>query len=354
MKVIKGFDELNNRSVMFVTTKNLDYIRNSQEIRLLQSVTKDLHVIGSGSMSYPIRLIKVWCTLLFISFKQYDAVFVGFVPQLIMPLFGKRMKHLGCEIYEDFFVSLYDTMCCDRRKFRPDSVIGKWMHRIDARTLSLADKVICDTKAHTEYFAREFGTIEESLKESGMSCNGQNDMYEVLYLEADREIYKVRRLDRAQTIKDLGLDSISKSKIVIYFGSILPLQGADVVYEAMTKLTAVGGYICVFVGSIKNLNSSLFCKDIYHIDWLKQLDLAALIEVADICLAGHFNADIDKAKRTIPGKAYIYEAMGKKMILGDNSANREFFIEDSRHIFVPMSDADAIVDAVCKATEHGL
>lgn len=73
--------------------------------------------------------------------------------------------------------------------------------------------------------------------------------------------------------------------------------------------------------------------------------------MSDLCLAGHFNADIDKAKRTIPGKAFIYEVMGKTMILGESPANREYFTEDQRHLFVPMSDADAIVSAVCKAAE---
>ncbi len=344
IEAIAGYDELNNEKVLYVTTKNLDYIRSTQQIRLLRNATKNIRVIGSKSMIYPVRLIKVWCTLLFTSFKQFDAIFVGFAPQLMIPLFGKRMKRSGRKIYEDFFVSLYDTMCFDRRKFRPNSAIGKWMNRIDALALSVADKVICDTKAHAEYFLREFGVNDGLLN--------------VLYVEANKEIYKIRGIERKETLSRILSDHINEriteSKIVLYFGSVLPLQGADVVYEAMTKLTAVGGYTCVFVGPTKNLKSISFCKDIYHINWLKQEDLATLIEVSDLCLAGHFNADIDKAKRTIPGKAFIYEAMGKTMILGDSPANREYFAEDSKHLFVPMSDADAIVKAVCKATEHRL
>ncbi|MCR4754393.1 MAG: group 1 glycosyl transferase [Lachnospiraceae bacterium] len=337
---IKGFVELNNKRVLFVTTKNLDYIRNTQEINLLQKATDELTVIGSGSMSYPIRLIKVWCALFFASFRKYDVVFVGFAPQLIIPIFGKRMRRSKCKIYEDFFVSLYDTMCCDRNKFRPDSLLGRWMHRIDERTLCAADRVICDTKAHGEFFVREFGVDEKLLS--------------VLYLEANWEIYRIKGINREETVKRVLGSVDDKAPIVLFFGSVLPLQGADIVYEAMTKLVAVGGYTCIFVGPRKNLKSISFCNDIYHINWLKQEDLAALIEVSDLCLAGHFNADIDKAKRTIPGKAFIYEVMGKTMILGESPANREYFTEDQRHLFVPMSDADAIVDAVCKATKHRL
>ena len=45
---------------------------------------------------------------------------------------------------------------------------------------------------------------------------------------------------------------------------------------------------------------------------------------------------MNKAKRTIPGKAYIYQAMGKKMILGDSPANRELFGENEKLLFVTM------------------
>ena len=112
------------------------------------------------------------------------------------------MKRLRCVIYEDFFVSMYDTMCCDRRKIQSDSAIGKWMHRTDARTLCAADRVICDTKAHAEFFMREFGTNSGVCRTSDKTGLAGDDRYEVLYLEADKEIYRVRGLDREQTIRD--------------------------------------------------------------------------------------------------------------------------------------------------------
>ena len=40
-----------------------------------------------------------------------------------------------------------------------------------------------------------------------------------------------------------------------------------------------------------------------------------------------------KAKRTIPGKAYIYSAMNKPMILGDNEAVRELYSESDEGIY---------------------
>ena len=80
-------------------------------------------------------------------------------------------------------------------------------------------------------------------------------------------------------------------------------------------------------------------NNVEYINWLSQEELAEYIANSDLCLAGHFCAEIDKAKRTIPGKAYIYASMQKAMILGDNKANRELFEEDKKTQFVKMGDA---------------
>ena len=74
---------ITGQKVLFITTKNLDYIRNSQEIALLEKHAASVTVIGSFSASYPARLLSVWLRLLFSSFRSYTVVFAGFSPQLI-------------------------------------------------------------------------------------------------------------------------------------------------------------------------------------------------------------------------------------------------------------------------------
>ncbi len=332
MEVIKDLNELNNKRVLFVTTKGLDYIRNVQEVKLLMEAAPGTYVIGSYNRSYFVRLISVIFKLSFTSFKRYDAVLVGFAPQLILPLFGKKMKRSGCMITEDFFISLYDTFCHDRKRFMPDSMIGRWLHKLDTRTLKAADEIICDTAAHAGYFTEEFGVSADRCK--------------VLYIEADKDVYHPMNLDRIDVMAEyFGDVDLKDKKIALYFGSVLPLQGTDTVIEAMTEL-ATQGYICIFIGPADNIDQA-----IYHRSWLPQLGLAKLIDISDICLAGHFNDRITKAHRTIPGKAFIYEAMHKPMVLGDNSANREYFEESDTVCFAHMSDADAIVEAVKMLSE---
>lgn len=40
-----------NQNVLFVTTKNLDYLRNTQEIRLIEQTAKSVTVLGSREKS---------------------------------------------------------------------------------------------------------------------------------------------------------------------------------------------------------------------------------------------------------------------------------------------------------------
>ena len=87
--------------------------------------------------------------------------------------------------------------------------------------------------------------------------------------------------------------------------------------------------------------------NIHYIPWLDQKKLSDYIAFSDLCLAGHFCASIDKARRTIPGKAYIYRAMEKPMILGDNAANRELYSDREPGIyFVEMGSSAKLAEKI--------
>lgn len=311
------------KKILFITTKNLDYIRNSQEIYELGKVSKSIDVIGFKDKSYPKRLFKVYKTLLTKRIKAYDMAFIGFAPQLVLPFLG--FKFNKCEVAIDFFISMYDTLCCDRQKFGRNNFPGKLLKAIDKKTLKKADYIIADTKAHGKYFSDELGADENKI--------------EVLYLEADKSIYSPKTVDKKPE---------SENKFtVLYFGSILPLQGIDTVLGALDILKDRDYMYFYIIGPIGDKYTKPVSDNIEYISWLSQEDLAEYIAMSDLCLAGHFNGDIEKAKRTIPGKAYIYEAMGKPMILGDNAATRELYDESMEGIyFVDMSNAKALAEKI--------
>jgi len=313
------------RSVVFISTKNLDYIRNVQEIEMLKANYDEVLIIGSTSSSYVKRMVVVFGKLFLMSMKKYDEVFIGFAPQLVLPFWGWKFNKQNVTI--DFFISVYDTMVQDRKKFKKNSLPARIFHWLDKVTLKKADKVIGDTKAHIAYFADEFGISK--------------DNFEVLYLEADKKIYYPRDIEKPNDLKD--------KFVVLYFGSILPLQGVEVVTEAVNYLKDETDIYFWIIGPLGEKEKTVDNKNVRLDKWLSQEELADAIGIADLCLAGHFNAEIDKADRTIPGKAYIYDAMDKIIVFGDTSANKELFQErEEKYYFVERGNSVALAETITK------
>lgn len=322
---------IKNKKVLFITTKNIDYIRNSQEIELLKKLSSEVEIIGYDDKGYISRLIKIYWKLITISIKNYDEVFVGFAPQLILPFFGFKFRKKV--IIEDFFISLYDTMINDRKKFKSSSLIGKILLYLDRITLKRADEIIVDTHAHGNYFVKELGADKSKIN--------------VMYLMADSSIYYPRTVKKSKELNNKFL--------VLYFGSILPLQGIEVILQCIEKMKDIESVIFQIIGPVPKeyMDKYKTYKNVVFIPWLSQKALAEKIAAADLCLAGHFNNSIEKALRTIPGKAYIYDAMEKPMILGDNPANHELFKEDNdNYYYVEMGSSDKLKEKILYVMEN--
>lgn len=319
------FEHFNGKKALFVTTKGLRYLRNVQELQLLHDTCAALGIAGSDSSSYPLRVLCAYWKSLCGLGQDVGAVFVGFAPQLMLPLFWLYHRQQRF-VAIDFFISMYDTLVCDRRKFSPNSLIAKLLHWWDAATLKSADAFVTDTKAHRDYFITEFGA------DPARNC--------VLYLQADTALYHPMKVARP--------DALQNRFVILYFGSVLPLQGVETVLDAAALCKARDNIHFVFVGPVgkAGVDKAAYPNVIFY-DWLPQPELAQQIAMADLCLGGHFNAEIAKASRTIAGKTYIYKAMNKPVILGDNPANRELYSEqDEGSYFVPMGDAQALADRI--------
>ncbi|MCC8161951.1 MAG: group 1 glycosyl transferase [Lachnospiraceae bacterium] len=283
----------------------------------------DVTLIHSTRKCYLFRVLDIYVQLLKCNLENIDTIFVGFAPQLVLPLWRKHWRNR--KIVIDFFISVYDTYVNDRKKVNPDSLLARIMHYIDVRTLEQADVIIADTIAHADYFISEF--------------HADSDRLRIYYLQADPTIYYPRKVEKPALLR--------QKYVVLYFGSILPLQGVDTVLKAYDYLKDDDRFYFYMIGKISDKYEKPVSPNIEYIDWLNQEELADFISIADLCLAGHFNAEIEKADRTIPGKAYIYAAMSKNMILGDTHANRELFPESSSVSFVKRGDWKGLAETIC-------
>ncbi len=320
-------DLVKGKRVLCVATKNLDYIRIRQETHLIREYGGDLTVLGSTAKSYPARLKIVLPGLFRMNKDDFDVIFIGFLPQILIPFFSLLFR--GKVVVMDFFISLYDTLVFDRQRFRQGGLPARFLRWVDRKALRRADHIIADTRADAEYFVKELGAAPEKM--------------EVLYLAADTSIYHPRKVPKPARYRDRFL--------VLYFGSILPLQGVETIVEAANLLKDRSEIAFLLIGPVHaEQKAQASSSHIEFVEWLEQEKLAEAIATADLCLAGHFNSRIDKARRTIAGKTYIYRAMGKPVVLGENPANRERYKEDGRTIFyTKMGDPSALRDTILRA-----
>jgi len=307
--------------ILFIAGREPSYVRNAMMLKCLQKNGIEIIDCTDPSATYPTRFLKV--ILKFLFQKDYDGVFVGFMGQPLVPII--RM-FTNKPIIFDAFLSAYDTMCFDRKKFKPDSLAGKFFYWLDKYSCVQADCILLDTAAHIDYFTDTFAL--------------PRGKFHPLFVGADESIFFPREVMRED----------GKFR-VFYYTAYLPLHGTECIIQAAAKLREHDEIEFVIIGGgtehkkIRSLAQSLGTVNIRFIGWLPYEQLPLEIAQADICLGGHFS-DIDKAKRVIAGKTFQFLAMKKAVIVGDCEGNRELLTDRQNSFFVRMADADSLVNAI--------
>jgi len=321
--VLSKFGNPEKIKVLYVSTYYFsNYIRTKSILDILRR--NRIKIISILEENKKLRyFLALFATI--IRLKECNVIFLPFRSHELLPIFRFITKK---PIIFDAFISLYDTLCFDRKIFRPDSIVGKILKCYDAYLCRIANFVLVDTKTHCEYFKKEF--------------NAKNISY--LYLECNKELFK-----------PVNVEKDRNKFIVFWYGKCWPLQGAEVILRAAKILKDESEIIFRLVGPVrkkyKNLVANLNSKNIEFIDYVPYESLPSEIAKADLCLGGHFS-DIPKAKRVIPGKAFQFIACGRKTILGDNPANRELFSEAENIYFVKMNSAEELAKIILKIKEQ--
>ncbi|SMC72966.1 Glycosyltransferase involved in cell wall bisynthesis [Desulfocicer vacuolatum DSM 3385] len=319
---------ISRKKVLFISFSDHEYLRNKQEIEIIKKYSLETTIItaNKGQKITPInigKILLVYFKTFFYLCKSYDIIFIGGLPQILLPCIHPFIKNKIIII--DFFISLYDTMIEDRTVVNKQSLLSYLLMWLDKQTISLADHILVDTKTHGEYFKNKLSAPASKII--------------ILYLKADTDIYHPKKIKKLQCFQGKFL--------VFFFGAMNPVQGVEVILNCAATLIHEQKIVFAFVGPMDKLkyaiNKRMPSNVIWLSKWLPQNIIADLITMSDLCLAGHFSSEVPKAKRVIPGKAFTYLAMNKKTILGDNDANREFFSETNNNIiFVKMGDHEAL------------
>jgi glycosyltransferase involved in cell wall biosynthesis len=307
--------------VFFTCAASPDYIRNRALVRALRR-EHEVKVVASTAATYPRRLAAVLPRVLMAA-GGFDVYLAGFLGQPLVPFLRARRLR---PIVLDAFISVYDTLCLDRRTFDPRSPAGRVFHWLDTSALQSARCVLTDTPASADFMAQEFGVPRSKLMPVPVG--------------ADESLFYPRRGPDGPTVK------------VLYACTYLPLHGAPVVIEAANLLRDKEGIRFTLIGKgperprAEGLARRYGLTNCRFIDWVPFEELPARIAACHIFLGGHFNAENAKARRVVPGKVYQGLAMATPTIIGDCEASQQWFRHGESAYTVPMGDARALADAI--------
>lgn len=316
--------------ILFISGRESAYTRNAVILKGLKNNGIEIIECTDGSKSYLSRYLKNMLKFLRNSNKNFDLIFVGFFGQPLVPIIKIFSNK---PILFDAFLSAYDTMCFDRKKFSSKSMAGKFFYWLDQHSCELADKVFLDSDAHINYFVNTFGLNPDKFKR--------------LFVGADDSIF----------FPMLESECFTGKFNVFYYGSYLPLQGIDYIIKAAKKLESHEDIQFRVVGNgmeynkILKLAQELNVKNVEFINWVPYENLPLEIAKADVCIGGHFS-NIDKSKRVIAGKTFQFISMKKPVIVGDNPANRELFENRKNALLVEHTNSDALAEAILELKEN--
>lgn len=244
---------------------------------------------------------------------RYDIMIVGYPGQqsaIVARILTRK------PIIFDALVSLYDSMADDRAVIKRKSASACYYWFIDYLSCHLADRVLVDTDAHKEYFARVFHLCRENIQR--------------IFIGSDD--------DKIYPLPDRSPNFIFR---VHFHGCFNPLQGVEIIIKAAKILEREAiEFILIGTGqtfnTVYNLSKSLNLHNITFIDSVPYGQLREYLTKADVSL-GIFGVT-DKALRVIPNKVYEALAARAPVITGRTPAIAELLTDRENVLLCEMGN----------------
>jgi glycosyltransferase involved in cell wall biosynthesis len=308
--------------LLFLSGREAGYIRNRVLLNAARSHF-EVTVLTTDASVIPRRIASSLSR--FITHRpQYDICLAGFYGQPIAIALSILQAR---PIILDAYVSTYDTLCEDRRRFHPRSPFGRIAYWLDWRSCQVAASIITDTKAQAQYFSETFGVPSAKVTPIYVGCD------ETLFYPRSEV-----RSDRTHCE-------------VFYYSAFLPLHGTETIVRAAYLLRDRPEIRFTLGGdgprrrNVERLIEKLSLTNVALTGWIPIEQLPAYIARASVCLGGHFST-VPKAARVISTKTFQFIAMRKPTIVGDNPATCELFTPGEHVCAVQMGNPQALAEAI--------
>lgn len=258
--------------------------------------------------------------------KEADVVFIPSFCHQDVPIIKTVTSK---PVVFDPLISRYLSKVFDYKLVKTHSFRAKKNFYKDKISMSKADVVLCDTKAHKEYYEKKFSIPDKKLKVVEVGVNTD-------------EFKKIQR----------NSDYENKHFTVGFYGSFVPLQGVKKIINAASILKVEKNIQFKIIGTGFEYDSlydyaakELKLNNIEFLGWVKYENLHEEMKDFDVAL-GIFGDSL-KADLVIPNKIFHYAAMGLPIITRKSEAISEIF-SDGKNIALTENTAEAIAKTIIK------
>jgi len=275
-----------------------------------------------------LRYAEVTGSLLRMLSNRPDAYLVTFRGYEILPvvllLAGRR------PVYYDEFINPVEWFVLEHGKFPEGSLRARLLRAVFRRLMLRSARVLTDTASHADHSAALMDVPRSHFSPVAVGTDE----------ETFRPTVRTWRPDRLR---------------VLYYGSMLPLHGLDVVLAAAESLAADPRVSFTFVGGGEDdaqriAEAGSRGARVRHVSWVPYAELPALFAEHDLMLGGPFGATT-QAQFVVTGKTYQFLACALPTVVGENLES-DVFTDRSDALVVPLGDSAALADAVSWAADH--
>jgi len=286
----------------------------------------------SAALGFAVKL-AVSCVALswkFLKAPVVDTVIVGHPGYFHIHL-ARLLRFLGRRrllLIYDAFIPLHEALVEDRGLLPPGSLLSRLLHAFEASCFRNADICFVDTEAHRRYLVQEFKIKPGKIKVVRVGATIPS-----LYSEP-----APTRMDRDFRI--------------VFAGTLIPLQGVDVILEAAYLLREHADISFCVVGSgqlektMRELAAHRGLSRVTFTGWLPTDQLGEILRTHHLSL-GIFGTT-PKAGRVIPSKVYDICAAGVAFVSADTPAIREEFTHMENAFLVPAGSPRDLANAILR------
>jgi glycosyltransferase involved in cell wall biosynthesis len=223
------------------------------------------------------------------------------------------------------FLSLYDTAVLDRGQGEKGSLRARLFYAIDRLAFRSADWVLVDTDALASYYAELFKLPLSKFRKS--LVGNVFDVYEPSVIRRP-----------------------SGPLRVLFFGTYVPLQGAEFIVAAAELLRGeevefeMVGNGQDYEAVRRRAEASQLKKVHFADEWYSVDRLAESMRRADVCL-GIFGTT-PKAGRVIPYKVFGALALRRPVITRDSPAIRELLVDGESALLCSAGDGRVLAESI--------